>query len=514
MPGIIRLSDRLLQSTALEAIPFSVQAPITGWNTRDALDAMEDTDAVTLDNWFPDAGGCTMRNGYASWATGLSPNMPVKTLAEYRFNAIAKLIAGCGGSFYDVTATGAVGAALASGFTSDAWQTVAFNQRLFFMNGADTMQIFDGTAMANAAFTGGSTPNLNTIIGGVQYQSRLYFWQANSTGFWYAPLSSIAGALVFYDLSLFCPGGGNLVAVTTFSHDGGAGVQDLICFIMSSGDAIMYQGNDPSNVSTWSMVARYHISPPIAGRAVCNYGAESYLITNDDHIALQAQLVALKLGQLPPRSKIAPSVQAAVAANPTGFGWQVLYYPAGRALIFNIPDPSGIVFTQHVFNTATQAWCRYVNMNAYVWRTFGTKLFFGGANGTVYKADTGSVDNNAAIMADGQQAWTMLPGNTRRRVSAVRPMMQSIGNATYTFYMGFDYQALAVAASGTTQLFGSPWDTSPWNTSPWSSEQPIDPTWKMATGTGQSLSSRLQVSSVLPMKWLRSDFRVEQGQAM
>src|SRR5260370_464846 len=146
MPGIIKLSDRLLQSTQLEAVPFSVQAPITGWNTRDALDAMEDTDAVTLDNWFPDAGGFAMPHGYVSWATGLgtAPAPPVRTLAEFRFGAIAKLIAACGGAFYDVTSAGAVGAALASGFTSDAWQHVAFNSRLFFVNGADTMQVYDG----------------------------------------------------------------------------------------------------------------------------------------------------------------------------------------------------------------------------------------------------------------------------------------------------------------------------------------------------------------------------------
>ncbi len=124
MPGIIKLSDRLLQSTQLEAVPFSIQSPITGWNTRDALDAMEDTDAVILDNWFPDAGGCTMRGGYASWATGLG-SVPVKTLAEFKFGAVSKMVAACGGAFYDVTSAGAVGSALASGFGSDAWQHVA-----------------------------------------------------------------------------------------------------------------------------------------------------------------------------------------------------------------------------------------------------------------------------------------------------------------------------------------------------------------------------------------------------
>ena len=47
----------------------SVPAPIGGWNTRDALEAMEPTDAVTLDNWFPTTGKLTVRKGYDAHAT-------------------------------------------------------------------------------------------------------------------------------------------------------------------------------------------------------------------------------------------------------------------------------------------------------------------------------------------------------------------------------------------------------------------------------------------------------------
>lgn len=517
MPGIIKLSDRLLQSTQLEAIPFSVQAPITGWNTRDALDAMEDTDAIILDNFFPDAGGCTVRGGSQSWATGLGPS-PVKTLASAQFGSTKKLIAACSGSFFDVSPTvgglapGPVGAALVSGFKSDAWQYIAFLQRLFFMNGVDTMQVYDGSVFTNAAFTGVA---LSTIVGGIQYQQRLFFWQNNSTGFWFAPLNSLAGTLSFYDLSGFCPSGGNLINITTYSSDGGSGVQDFIVFIMSTGDALVYMGNDPSNIGSWYLVGRYTISPPVNIRATCKYGAEAYITTYDDHIPLSAQLTALIKGELPPHSKISSAVSAAVKLNPNGFGWQAIYYAGGRRILFNIPDPSGLTFTQHVFNTQSPAWCRFTGMNAFVWCSFGLGLFFGGAGGIVYQADVGSADGMSPIVANGQQAWTMLPGNTRRRISAVRPIMQASGNSPYVFYMGFDYQPLMSVIDGSTQvLAGSPWDTSPWDTSRWSPEAPVDPTWKMASGTGQALSSRLQATTVLPLTWLRSDFKVEQGEAL
>jgi len=93
-------------------------------------------------------------------------------------------------------------------------------------------QVFNGSVLAAWAFTGltGLPP-----FGVKLYQQRLFFWQQNSTGFWFAPLNSISGGLSFFDLGSFTPRGGNLIAATTYSADGGAGVQDFIVFIMSSG---------------------------------------------------------------------------------------------------------------------------------------------------------------------------------------------------------------------------------------------------------------------------------------
>jgi hypothetical protein len=58
--------------------------------------------------------------------------------------------------------------------------------------------------------------------------------------------------------------------VTTFSHDGGNGVTDFIAFIMSSGDCLIYLGNDPGNANAWSLVGIYRLSPPVGPRAVAN----------------------------------------------------------------------------------------------------------------------------------------------------------------------------------------------------------------------------------------------------
>lgn len=502
--------QRLQIANQASVEPTMLAAPTKGWNTRDALDQMDPLDAVLLDNWFPDVSGVKLRNGYASYATGVGSN-PVKTLAEYFYQSTHKFLAASSGGIYDISAAGAAGAPLASGFGSDIWQTEPFLGKLFFANGTDTLQVFDGSSIGNASFT---NVTLSTIVGIRQYQQRLFMWQNNSTGFWFAPLNAISGPLSFYDLAAFAPNGGNLTAVTTFSHDGGNGVQDFIVFVMGGGDALIYFGNDPANINVWGLVGRYRLSPPVNPRAVCNYGAEAFLTTFDDHIPLQQQLVALKLGQLPPRSKISGAVQAAVANNLGGFGWQALYYPQGRRLIFNIPNPDG-TFNQHVCNTGIQdqPWCRF-NYPAQTWGLFKNNLFFGGAGGVVYQADTGTLDNAGTINGLAQQAWNTFGSPSRKRLTASRPLIQTNGNTAVTFSLGFDYGALTIPSIIAVSASGSPWDVSPWDTSPWSSEGLVTTGWYGAAGSGVAIAVGLTIAGTNGATWLRSDLKGETGQSL
>jgi hypothetical protein len=500
--------------------PQSMPPPIGGWNARDQFDAMDPTDAVQLDNWFPDAGGVSVRRGFQSYATNVG-SAAVATLAEFNSGGTRKFLAASSGHIWDISVSGSSPTSLGSGFTSDQWQTVNFLNRTFFMNGVNTMQVFDGTTLGNATFTG---VTLSTLVGGWQYQQGLYFWQNNSTGFWYSQLNSISGTLSFFDLAPFSPNGGNVVAITSITHDGGNGVLDFLAVILSSGDTLLYYGNDPSQLQAWQLVGRYRLSPPVSPRAVTTYGGDSFITTYDDHVMIEQQLVALKVGSLPPRSKVSTAVQMAVQANKGAFGWQALYYPRGRALIFNIPNTDG-TFDQHVCNTGlpAQPWCRYTGMNAHCWGLFKDQLYFGAADGIVYQADIGHLDGLGAILATAQQAWNKLAsasaafsgmGGNRKRVTAGRPVVQSVGGISYNFSIGFDYNTPMVEAPISSPAIGSPWDTSPWDTSPWSNDYQVSTIWHACGGSGTAISWAISIGSTEQTSWLRTDFRVEQGIAL
>ena len=502
--------------------PPPVGAPIKGWNTRDALTAMDPLDAVQLDNWYPDTSGINLRNGYVVYATGLGSGV-VKTVAEYNAGATRKFLGACGGDWFDISASGPVGSALASGFSNDAWQYEQFLSNLFFVNGSDNPQIYNGSTFANANFTG-SGLTVSSLIGVKQYQQRLFFWQNNSTGFWYAPLNAISGTLNFFDLSAFSPGGGNIVNITTYSRDGGNGVLDFIVFVLSSGWALIYYGNDPALATNFQQIGRYRMATPVNIRAVTNYGAEAYVTTFDDHVGLSETLQALASGRQPPRSKVSSAVQAAVAANPNAFGWQALYYTKGRRLIFNIPNPDGS-FSQHIQNTAVSypdpvastiasPWCRFVGMPASCWGLFKDNLFFGSSGGMVFQADIGSLDNLGSVAAIGQQAWNTFESPARKRLTDVRPIVQSFGNLSYTFSVGFDYGNVNINALVQASAIGSPWDTSPWDTSPWSPDFSVSTAWLSAGGDGVAVGWTFNCAATDAVTWLRTDFRGEIGNAL
>src|ERR1700744_5335382 len=80
-----------------------VPAPIGGWNARDALAAMDATDAAILTNWWPSTSGVELRQGSTTWATGLGNQ--VNSLMQYNpASGTSKLFGGAGGSGFYGTA--------------------------------------------------------------------------------------------------------------------------------------------------------------------------------------------------------------------------------------------------------------------------------------------------------------------------------------------------------------------------------------------------------------------------
>ncbi len=494
--------------------PQTVPAPLGGWNTRDPFEAMDQKDAIVLDNWFPDFAGLTSRGGTVNFATGLASTAPVQTLATLKTGTINKFLAAAGGKIFDISAGGAAGTLIASGFTSDIWQTVHFNSRSIWVNGNDTAQIYDGTTMGATGFTGA---DMTTMSGVGAFNNRVYFWTGKDPSFWYGPVLGIAGALSNFPLSMVTREGGNLIAVEVLSYDGGTGIDDYTCFFMSSGEVMLYQGTDPSNPNNWALVGRYMIPTPVAQRGITRYGGDIYIITANDHQQLSKLFIALKLGEVAPRTKIAGAAKSAYAAGKNLPGWQALYYPAGTRMIYNIPNPDG-TFSQHIFNTSTQAWCRFRNMPARCWGIYNDQLYYGGPRGVVVQADIGATDNLSPILTQGQQAWNTFETPLIKRVVALRPIVQSNGIAMFNLGLGFDYQLSGLTFPGETVglLNTLIWGAGNWGPPRvWGGRIGVtDPRWHIGGGQGSAIGISLSANASVATTWIRTDLLLEPGRAL
>jgi hypothetical protein len=497
------------------ALPQTVAAPLLGWNTRDPFEAMEPTDAVLLDNWYPDFGGVSIRSGTGAYASGMLGT--IETLATFEDAGFNQMLAAGGGVLYDVSAPGPA-VALKSGFVSNRWQFAAFNGHLFLANGADTVQDWNGTTMSNSGFSGVS---LATLKGVGAFHNRMFFWTGVDPLFWYGPVNGVSGALTSFDLSTVQGIGGNLMAVQVLSYDGGTGVDSYTVFMMSSGEVLTYSGTNPSNANNWALVGRYLLPPAINMRAMVRYGGDIYYTTANDHQQFSKVLIALKLGETPPRTKISGAVTDAHAIGGDLFGWDAIYYPVGRRLIFNIPTPAG-AFDQHIFNTSVQSWTRFKGRNASCWGVFKDKLYFGTAGGLVREADVGSADIDAAgvrtgITASAQQAWNVFGTPLTKRLTLARPVVEAnTAGLSYLFNVGFDYRLPTIVTPTIIPPMGPTWGSNRWGDGTrWTDKTPVVATnWLVTGGDGAAFSWGISATSMVPTKWVRTDLMLEPGQML
>lgn len=482
----------------------SLPAPVGGWNARDSRDGMAETDAVELNNWFPDTGEVRLRKGYTEHASGLGGN--VETLAEYHAGSTRKFLAAANGKMWDIT-DGDTPSSLKTGFSNNRWQWAAFQGELGFVNGQDAPQEFDGSSLSDMTISG-SGLTVSNLIGINVFKSRTYFWEDNSQDFWYSAVNALGGTLTKFPLSRVGHFGGNLVCMGTWSRDAGDGMDDLAVFVMSSGEIIVYQGSDPGSADAWSLIGVFQIGAPLATRGVVKFGGDLLVMTKDGYFPLSQAIQGRVSNKSAVSDKIRGAVVEAAEQHGNNYGWEPILYPAGKKLIFNVPVATNTTYVQHVMNTVTGAWCKFTGINARTWGIYNDQLYFGG-NGKVFLADNGSSDDGSDIKGDGWPAYTYL-GNRgqRKRITMGQVVISADGDLTVSTKSDTDFrEPIPPFNSSTFDAEGAEWNEAEWNIAEWVGGDNIINDWKLITGIGYNVSMRVRVSvNAQTVKWFATNY--------
>lgn len=500
----------------------SIPSPVGGLNARDALADMPETDAIILDNWFPNPSSVNLRNGSDEFATGWSGW--VESLLVYNGATSNKLFAAATTSIYNITTGGTITVGDVTGLTNARFQSVNFSTAggkfLLAVNGADKLRGYDGTNWyvdgdGSHDITGVNTAN---TIGINIFKSRVWLIEKDSTKAWYLPLNSIAGAATSFDLGSLFKLGGYLMGMVTWTVNDTNGMNDYAVFVSSQGEVAVYQGYDPAFASTFSLVGIFRIGRPIGRRFYCKDGSDVILITADGVIPLSKALLTDRSQlRVALSDKIVNLINADVTTYSANFGWQLLLHPIGNKLIVNVPQTENNRQYQYVMNTITGSWCTFgktfTPWNAACFELYNDNVYYG-TNGKVFKCDTGSTDDDAAIMGDAKPAFSYFGRKGQQKYfTMARPIFQLDGSISAAIDLNVDFEQRFPSSSPTVSSgsSGATWNVAPWNTSDWGGTDNIEKDWQTVNGIGYAAALRAIISSEISVSWQSTDYVFQLG---
>lgn len=489
----------------------SIPAPVLGWNARDNLADMDPRFALLMSNYFPDGSQVNLRRGAQDHATGL-PSF-VETLHNWVSGTSSKLLAFSGGGVYEVTGSGAVGAPLATGFSNNRWSAVnagaTGGERGLYANGADAAQSYDGATFTAAGLSGPTKLNGLAVV-----NKRLWGYDEGTGQAWYWPVEAVTGAGASFDIASVVPTGGTLVAIGNLTVDGGLGLNDLTVFVLSSGKIVIYQGTDPADAANWSLVGVWDGGLPIGKRCLVPFGNDLVLISEAGFLSLLRFTRQTGVIEASPLSDaIRDAVNDASQLYENNFGWQGIYYPHLRQLIFNIPRIENKSADQYVMNSFTGAWCRFKGWDASCFETRGHDLFFG-ANNKVVKANIGGNDFGGSILASWQSAWNYFGSRGVEKIyTQYRPNIRSTALLEVSTAVGTDFDDPVLPGNVlTSQPIGGRWNVDKWNTARWNSGETVYNEWVGAGNEGFNASVLYRTNSLnAQIRFLATDFLYEFG---
>ena len=482
------------------ALRTNVPSPYGGLNTRDSESEMGQTDAIVMENFFPTQGCVKTRKGSAIYCSGLTGD--VETLIDHNSLNNRRFLACHSDKISDITSSGDI-LTLKTGLSSARWQTDQMNGYTLLFNGLDTPLLFNGNTITNSTINGSGLTASN--LDGVNiFKNRCFVWNSNSPEFWYGPTFAIQGTFSKFSLSSLARG--NITTMISASRDGGKGPADFAIFIMSSGDVVVYDGDDPSTAGAWSLVGIYRIGRPLSVRAARKVGGDVMILTNQDFIYFSE--VAQNDSEITNRSKLSGAAILAAQSYGSNYGWEIASYPNGPWLIINVPVSTNQTYHQYIINTITGAATKFTGLNARTWGLFKDRLYFGGS-GKVYLADTGFDDDGEYIKCIAQSAYGNLGSPNEKTINSYRNTFKADGSVAINSTVNFDYGRSATKQANSSIAQGYAWDSTPWDAVLWSPENYGRNDLVYSAGQGVDLSMRVEINlKGQQFSWYRTDYSV------
>lgn len=186
--------------------------------------------------------------------------------------------------FVDIAHT-YTGGGLGTGYV----QTLYFNKYLFFFGTnelATVPQYYNGISSTWGS-AGYVWPSSFYPYGGAVFKNRAYFIGQSSTKYVYSELDAITGTTTEVDLGSIISTNADLYAIKSVSLSEGIQQENVLAFIFSSGEVLVYSGAYP-NSSNWNLIGRFIIAgSPLFYNSIVDARGDSFIISSIGLISLR-----------------------------------------------------------------------------------------------------------------------------------------------------------------------------------------------------------------------------------
>jgi hypothetical protein len=477
----------------------SMPSPVGGLNDRESFVEQKPNESVLLENWFPYTSYVGIRKGSQDHVTGLPAT--IETLVEYApESGNSKLFAAAGTAIYDVTNSGAVGAAVVSGMSNARWQetmiTTPGGSFLIMVNGENAPRVYNGSTWSAMSI---NHADPTTLIHVCLFKNRLFFVEKNSAEIHYLPVQSIGGNSAAFPLGAVFKKGGYVNAIYTWTLDAGEGSDDHLVVISSKGEVAVYSGTDPSSATDWRLVGVFSLGVPLGRRCGIKYAGDLLINCVEGVMPLARSLQSVSVdAQVAITDKIQNSVSVAADAYSQNFGWQLCLFEDLNMVILNVPQGNGANY-QYVQNTITGSWAKFTGWDATVWLHSLRGLYF--ATGTtVRQAWVGHLDNESNIAADVILSFQYFGDKAANKYfTMVKPYLFSNGNPSIKYGLCPDFQQLEPEGDFNYELpTGMIWGQMVWGQPSmiWGGDlRPITGGWHTVGAVANTAALRLKIQN-------------------
>jgi hypothetical protein len=266
--------------------------------------------------------------------------------------------------------------------------------------------------------------------------------------------------------------------------DGGEGTDDFLIVVSTTGDVLIYEGTDPTSITTFRIRGRWYIGNVPAGRRFgVVYGNDVLLVCDHGIISLASLMQGLTINDAMFKSIGAPinGVLGREVANArTLTGWEVFTHPLEDQLFIRIPSSNTGYFRAYAMFINTNSWSTVDSVPIYTNTVFDGVLYGSDNSDNVYQTFVGETDDvgfddapNVVPQGFIQTSYQPYGNPSVYKIFRMMTLMfLSVVKPSVRVQMLPEFQFGVVQGVPSIPLppsIGDKWNAGVWNTARWSS---------------------------------------------